>query len=193
MDTRLARLLYGSYAGILIVLIGGALSMPSVFLEYPHNGISFWGNYFPAIIPYSIGFTITAACLLYASYILPGVPAELAVMRRLLAALAFGLVLVLLTPEEVSPAIYWAHMAAAIYLYVVAGIGAIWIMLRDGRSRLDRMLFWMLAAGSMMSLLSLSYIHVLGVLALGQVLALNAGVLIIVRATLRWAGQVIKE
>ena len=109
------------------------------------------------------------------------------------AALAFGLVLVLLTPEEVSPALYWLHMMAAIYLYVAAGIGAIWIIMRDGKSRLDRVLFWILMIGSAMSLLSLSYIHILGVLAFGQVLALNAGVLIIIRATLRWAGEKVKE
>jgi hypothetical protein len=193
MDVRLTKLLYGSYAGVLIALVGGALAMPSVFLNYPHHGISFWGNYFPAVIPYSIGFTTTATCMLYAAYIMPGQPDHMAVMRRLLAALAFGLVLVLATPEEVGPVFYLAHMLSAIYLYVVAGIGAIWIIIRDGKSRLDRLLFWTLMVGSAMSLLSLSYIHVLGVLALGQILALNGGMLIIVRAALRWAGEVVPK
>lgn len=190
MDVRLTRLLYGSYAGILITLVGGALAMPGVFLDYPHNGISLWGNYFPAIIPYSIGFTVTATCMLYAAYILPGAPEQLAVMRRLLVAVAAGLVLLLLTPEEVSTVLYWAHMFAAVYLFVIAGLGAIWIRAQgDGWSGLDRLLFWTLMAGSAMSFLSVSVVSVLGVLALGQVLALNAGVLLIVRATLRWTGR----
>lgn len=192
MDIRLTKLLYGSYTGVLIALVGGALAMPSVFFGYPNHGISFWGSYFPAVVPYSIGFTITAACLFYAAYILSGYPEHLAVMRRLLVAIALGLVFVLMTPAQTNTVFYWVHTLAAMYLYTVTGVGAIWIMLRDGRSRLDRLLFWTLITGSVLSLLSVSFVHVLGVLALGQVLALNAGMLIVVRTTLRWAGQAIK-
>lgn len=108
-------------------------------------------------------------------------------MRRLLAALAFGFVFVLLTPAGVNPVFYWMHTVAALYMFVVAGLGAVWIMVRDdAKSRMDRLLFGVLLLGLVMSLMSAPYVHVLSLLAVGQVLALNAGALIVVRAALRW-------
>ena len=76
--------------------------MPELFLAYPHRGISFWGNYFPAVVPYSLGLLISIVCLLWAAYIMPDYPERISVMRRLLFAIAFGLAEVLLTPEQAS-------------------------------------------------------------------------------------------
>ncbi len=188
MDKRLTRILYGSYAGIVVALIGGAVTMPSIFTARPQRGISLWGSYFPAVVPYSIGFTIAAVCMLYAAYVLPNYSEQLVAMRRLLIALAFGFAFVLLTPAGVNSVFYWVHAVAALYMFVVAGLGAIWIMLRDDeKSGVDRALFWILIVGSVASLLSAPFVHVLSVLAIGQVLALNAGALIVVRAALRWS------
>lgn len=193
MDARLIRLLLGSYAGIVITIVGGALVMPQLFIDYPHRGISFWGNYFPAVIPYSAGLLTSVICMTYAAYILPDYPERLGIMRRLLLALAFGLAVILLTPEQANMIFYWAHTLAAVYLFVVAGIGSAWIMLHAGKTAFDWLLFWALAAGSILSLLSASYVRVMGVLALGQVLALTASSLIVIRAALRWSAQEVKE
>lgn len=193
MDMRLTRLLVGSYLGIVITLVGGTMLMPQLFMNYPHRGISFWGNYWPAVIPYSAGLLTSAICMACAAYVLPDYPERLGMMRRLLLALALGLAVILLTPEQANTVTYWAHTLGAIYLFTVAGIGAAWIMLHAGKTALDWMLFWMLVTGSMLSLLSASYVRVLGLLAFGQVLALISSSLLITRAALRWSVQEVKE
>ena len=167
--------------------------MPELFLAYPHRGISFWGNYFPAVVPYSLGLLISIVCLLWAAYIMPDYPERISVMRRLLFAIAFGLAAVLLTPEQASTVFYWAHTLAAVYLFILVAIGTGWIMLHAGKTVFDWTLFWVMVIGISMSLLSASYVRVLGVLALGQVLALTAGSLVVVRAALRWSAQEVKE
>jgi hypothetical protein len=192
-DIRLTWLLFGSYAGIVIVLLGGIVTMPELFFGFPHRGISFWGNYFPAVIPYTVGLLTSVVCLCLAAYIIPDYADRLSMMRRLLVAIALGLMLILLTPDQMNQVFYWGHTFAAIYLFVVAGVGSIWVMLHDGRTHADWLLFWLLTLGSVLSLFSASYVRLLGVLALGQVLALNAGALIIIRAALRWSTQEVKE
>lgn len=114
-------------------------------------------------------------------------------MRRMMLALALGLAVVVFTPEQANLAFYWAHTLGAVYLFFVAGAGTIWIMMHAGNTLLDRALFWMMVTGSILSLLSASYVRFLGVLALGQVLALNASALLIIRAALRWSAQEVKE
>lgn len=193
MDERVTKLLLGSYVGIVIALVGGTLVMPQLFLSYPHRGISFWGNYFPAAVPYALGLLISAVCLTLAANFMSDYPERLGILRRLLLAIALGFAVVLLTPEQANIMFYWAHTLAAVYLFIVAAIGAIWIMLHAGKTTFDWLLFWMLVVGSVVSLLSASYVRVLGGLAFGQVLALNAGALIVIRAALRWTAQEVKE
>lgn len=187
MGTLLARLLFGSYFGVLVAVCGGAVIMPELFFSHPHRGISFWGNYFPALVPYAAGLLFSVVCLTIAASVLPEYPPRLGVLKRLFVALAAGLVMVLLTPEQASMVFFWAHIFAAVYLFVVAGLGSAWIMLQDGKTVLDWLLFWALAFGLALSLLSASYVGVLGLMAFGQVLALNAAALIIIRATIRWS------
>ena len=189
----LARLLFGSYLGLLVVVVGGAVIMPELFFEYPHRGISVWGNYYPAVIVYSAGLLTSIICLIGAVYILPDYPERMSVMRRLLAAIVTGLLVVLLTPEQANLVFYWAHTLAAVYLFVVAGLASIWIMLHAGKTWFDWFLFWLLVAGLILSLLSASYVRLLGFLAVGQILAFNSALLIIIRATMRWSVQEVKE
>lgn len=179
--------------GITITVAGGFVVMPELFFEYPHQGISLWGNYFPSVIPYTLGLLLSAFSFAYAAYVLPEYPERNGMMRRFLAAIALGLVVILLTPKEANMIVYWAHTFAAVYLFAVAIAGSSWIMLHGGRTPLDWMLFWLLIVGCTLSLFSVSYIGVLGALALGQVLALNAASLIIIRAVLRWSTQEVKE
>jgi hypothetical protein len=193
MDGKLQRLLLGSYAGIVVALVGGLLTMPEVFYSFPHRGISFWGNYFPAVVPYSLGLFVSAICLALATYYMPEYPERMSVLRRLMLAIVIGMAVILLTPEQANIFLYWAHTLGAIYLFAVAGMGSAWIMLHAGKSVIDWTLFWMLITGVVFSLLSASYIRILGVLALGQVLAINAAALIIIRAALRWSAQEVKE
>src|SRR5688572_14866576 len=114
VGTRLTKLLFGAYLGVIIAVLGGTMLMPELFLAYPHRGISFWGNYFPAVVPYSVGFLISIICLLGAAYIMPDYPERLSVLRRFLFALAFGMAAILMTPEQASIVFYWAHTLAAV-------------------------------------------------------------------------------
>jgi hypothetical protein len=193
MNGRLTLLLFGSYFGVMVAVVGGAVVMPELFLGHPHRGISFWGNYFSALVPYSIGLLASIACLAYAAYILPDYPERLGVMRRLFAAIAAGLALVLLTPEQANILFYWAHTFAAVYLFVITGLSSLWIMAQDGKTMLDWALFWVLTGGLVLSLLSTSLFNVFDYLALGQVMAANSGALLIIRATARWSRAVAKE
>lgn len=193
METQIARLLFGSYLGILIAVIGSGLLMPELFVEFPHRGLSFWGNYFPALIPYMVGFTVSIACLLLAARAMPDYPERMGVMRRIFLALAFGMTVILLTPEQAGVVFYWAHTLAAVYLFLVAGLGIGWTMLHAGKTSLDWFLFIVFVAGVIVSILSASYIRVLGLLPFGQVLALTSGMLVIFRAALRWSVQEVKE
>ncbi len=192
-DKRLSPLLFGAYLGVVIAVVGGAAVMPQLFFGYPHRGISFWGNYFPALIPYSAGLLISAITLAYAAFIMPGYPERLGILRLLMWSISAGLVLVLLTPEQANALFYWLHTLAAVYLFLVAGIGSVWIMLHGGKTLVDWAFFGLVVLGSLMSLFSASYVRMMGVLALGQVLALNGAMLIVVRAALRWSVQEVKE
>lgn len=167
--------------------------MPELFFGHPHRGISFWGNYFPALVPYAAGLLLSAVTLAYAAYIIPDYPERMSVLRRLMWAISSGLALVLLTPEQAHALFYWAHTLAAVYLFLVAGWSSIWIMLHGGKTVVDWLLFWLVVLGSLMSLFSASYVRMMGVLALGQVLVLNGAMLIVVRAALRWSAQEVKE
>ena len=193
VDTRVTKLLFGSYVGIVIAVLGGTLIMPELFISFPHRGISFWGNYFPAAIPYALGLLTSAICLAWAAYLMSDYPERLGVIRRLLLAEALGIAVILLTPEQANMIFYWAHTLAAVYLFVLTWLGTAWIMLHAGKTVFDWALFWMLALGTILSLFSASYVRILGVLAFGQVLALTAGSLIVIRAVLRWSAQEVKE
>lgn len=172
-----------------MAVVGGFILMPELFFDYPNRGLSHYGNYWPTLVPFAIGFSFSIACLVLAAYFLPDQPRRLGIMRRLLLAMAFGLAVILLTPDQANLVFYWSHTFAAIYLFVVAGGGAIWVMMYAGRTQLDWFLLAALVFGSILSLLSASYVRVLGVLALGQVLALSGGPLIIIRGAMRWVGQ----
>lgn len=193
MGGKVNHLLLGSYLGLSVAVVGGMLLMPELFTGFPHRGISFWGNYFPAFIPYATGLLITIVCLFMAGRAMPDYPERLGVLRRLLWAISLGLAVILLTPEQANVVFYWAHTLAAVYLFAVAGLGVAWIMLHAGKTPVDWFLFAALVMGTVISLLSASYIRVLGLLALGQVLALGGGALVIIRAALRWSVQEVKE
>ncbi|HEY5805833.1 MAG TPA: hypothetical protein VIS56_00420 [Candidatus Saccharimonadales bacterium] len=175
--------------GMVLAILGGAIAMPELLFHYPNMGISLWGNYFPASVPFVAGFATSAACLVGAAYFVPIYPGRLNIMRRLLLLIALGLVLILITPYQTNALFYWAHTFAAIYLYLVAGGGAAWAMLHAGKARLDWLLFDTLILGVILSALSTSYARILGLLALGQILALTGAALIIIRAARRWVAQ----
>jgi hypothetical protein len=181
------------------MIAGGFVLYPGLFFEHPHRGLSFYGNYFPTVIPFAAGLATSVACMSFAAYFMPKAPGRIARLRYLLLAIAACLAGLLLTPEQASPFFYWAHALATIFLFVVAGGTALWILTHEGANRLDRMLLWVLIAGTALSLLSTVYVGVLGLLSFGQVLAMNAATLIIVRGSMRWlseheqAGQEVRE
>lgn len=189
MDVRVNLLLVGSYVGANIAAIGGFLLMPELFFNYPHRGLSFYGNYMPTVIPFAVGILISIICMVAAALSMPTGRGRLGIMRRLLLALAFGLLIVLVTPEQKSLAFYWAHTLAAVYVFMAGGIGSLWIMTHAGRTKFDWFLLSLAMAGCAITLLSASYMRVFGVLALGQVLALNGGLLLIARAASRWFAE----
>jgi hypothetical protein len=186
MKVRVVRLLIVSYMGLVVSIAGGFMLYPDLFFDYPHRGLSYYGNYFPTVVPYALGLMVSIVGFLLAAYFMPRAPRRVARLRYLLIAIAGGLVGVLLTPEQANPLFYWAHMYATITLFAIAGGTALWIMTYGGVRWIDRLLFGIMLAGGGLSLLSAPYIGVLGFLPLGQVLAVNSATLIIIRGCSRW-------
>ena len=186
---QIKHLLAGSYAGILITVFGGFILQPAPLLHYSHQGLSFYGNYFPTAIPFILGLIISAACLVMAALSLPDGQGRLGTMRRLLLALSGGLAVIILTPVQANVLLYWAHTFAAVYLFAVGAAGALWAMSYAGRTVADWFFFGMFAFGFLLSFLSASFVHVLGFLALGQVLAMNGAAFVLFRVMLRWTAR----
>ena len=189
MMHQIKHLLVGSYAGIFITVVGGFILQPAPFLHYSHSGLSFYGNYFPTAIPFVLGLFISAVCLAMAALSLPDGQGRLGTMRRLLLALSGGFVVIVLTPVQANVLLYWAHTFAAIYLFAAGAAGALWAMSYAGRTVADWFFFGIFVLGFLLSFLSASFVHLLGFLALGQVLALNGGALVLFRVMMRWTAH----
>lgn len=186
MTKPLARLLFGSYLGFVIAVVGSAMLMPGAVFAHPHRGISFWGSHFPSVIPYVAGLTVSVICLTRAARQIADYPERLHAMRRLLFALAGGIVLLLLTPAQASRSFYWGHTLAAISLFTVTGLGAAWVMFYSDRTMLDWLLCVLFATGTLASLFAAYYVTVPGLLAVGQIVAINSSSFLFIRACLRW-------
>jgi hypothetical protein len=180
------RLLLGMYAGVLVAYFGGFILMPEIFFRRSHQGISYYGNYFPAFIPYMIGLVAAVGCLVFASYFMPNHPKRLGVIKNILLIIAVCISGILLTPEELTPFFFYTHLYIAVALFAVAGFTALWVFMQPGRQLLDWFLLVMMVVGIIMSGLSASFIDVLGVLPWGQLLAMNGALLLIMRGTFRW-------
>lgn len=189
MHTRVLRLLIGCYIGIIITIAGSFVLYPGLFFDHPHRGLSFYGNYFPTIIPYALGLITSVACLLFAAYCMPQKSQRLVRLRYLLLGVAAGLAGLLVTPEQANQYVFWAHALATIFLFVAGGGTALWVLAQGGTNWLDQVLLTMLLVGSALSVLSSAYIAVLGFLSLGQVLAMNATIIIIIRGYARWTAK----
>jgi hypothetical protein len=174
---------------LLLTIAGGFILYPDLFFDHPHRGLSYYGNYFPTIVPYATGLIISISSLLFAAYFLPTKPTQFAVLRFLFVAIAIGLASILATPEQAGVLFYWAHAFATVSLFIIAGGTALWMLLRHKMQFFDWLLLSLLLVGSAMSLLSAPYVAVLGVLPLGQVLALNGATVLIVRVTSAWLTQ----
>jgi hypothetical protein len=174
---------------LLLTIAGGFTLYPDLFFDHPHRGLSYYGNYFPTVVPYAAGLIASISCLLFAAYFLPTKPPQFATLRFLFAAIAIGLAGILATPEQAGVLFYWAHAFATVSLFVTAGGTALWMLLRHKMQIIDWLLLGLLLAGSALSLLSAPYVAMLGVLSLGQVLALNGATVLIVRVTSAWLVQ----
>jgi hypothetical protein len=186
MHTRTRRLLLGSFIGLGITVLGGLLIQPELFFGMPHRGISYYGNHFPAVIPYALGYLILVAALLLAAHSIEAHSRRMSIIRMLLIAIAATTTLLLVTPEEANKVFYWSHALVTIVHFIVGGGTAIWIMTHPNKARADWLLLGLMVLGVVICLLSAPYVGVLGFLAIGQVLALLGATAVIVRGTIRW-------
>lgn len=193
MHARIRRLLLGSFIGVGITVLGGFLLQPELFFNLPHRGISYYGNHFPAVIPYALGYITLVITLLLAAHSIEARSRRMEIIRMLLIAIATTTALLLMTPEEAGKVFYWSHAVITIVHFIVGGGTAIWIMTHPNKAKADWLLFGLMLLGVLLCTLSAPHVGVLGLLAVGQVFALLGAAAVIARGTIRWLQEELEK
>jgi hypothetical protein len=176
------------HAAVLDLLKGqliffGLVAICSLLLFNPTleiKGISYFSTSKVTLVPYLLGFVAAAWYGYKAALSLPEMPGRVWI-RRAILAVSVGLLGVALTPYALATWIFAIHVTFAVMLFLAELALNAWLAFIAVKNIFNWVLYVLEFAGAIASALSLSFIHIINFMFLGQVVCQIAFVILLTR------------